>query len=358
LLTENFVVAGAERNGAGATPSRTARIGDDVKWEAPGQVSRHAAPWAGTLRVLTRRRGSIYLLLGRNVLKDGKMLSQPTLGPPPAASPNAVEARNRKTGILERSFALLEAIAAAPAPPAVGDLIERLDLPRASVYRLVDWLLSEGLLAREPARKRLVIGNRLSELACDILRAAVATAPRRTLLEALARETGETCHIGTIDGNRIVYLDRVESAAWPLRLQLTVGSRVPLHATAIGKLFLALSPPRQRRALLAAVELVPLTPATITDRSRLEQELERVRAQGFAVDDQEFLAGAVAVAVPILNRRGEIRAGLALQAPEARMTAAAAKRHLPRLREAALQLARTFGAGAADLPEAPAPAMS
>src|SRR5579875_569967 len=149
--------------------------------------------------------------------------------------------------------------AAAPAPPAVGDLIERLDLPRASVYRLVDWLLSEGLLAREPVRKRLVISNRLSELACDILRAAVATAPRRTLLEALARETGETCHIGAIDGNRIVYLDRVESAAWPLRLQLTVGSRVPLHATAIGKLFLALSPPRQRRALLAAVELVPLT---------------------------------------------------------------------------------------------------
>jgi len=133
---------------------------------------------------------------------------------------------------------------------------------------------------------------------------------------------------------------------------------VPLHATAIGKLFLALSPPRQRRALLAAVELVPLTPATITDRGRLEQELEHVRAQGFAVDDQEFLAGAVAVAVPILNRRGEIRAGLALQAPEARMTAAAAKRHLPRLREAALQLARTFGAGAADLPEAPPPAMS
>ena len=164
------------------------------------------------------------------------------------------------------------------------------------------------------------------------------------------RETGETCHIGTIDGNRVIYLDRVESATWPLQLHLTVGARVPLHATAIGKLFLALAPPRQRRSLLAAVQLTPLTPATITDRGRLEQELESVRRQGFAIDDQEFLPGVVAIAVPILNRRGEIRAGLAVQAPEARMTAATASQHLLRLRQAAEQL-RAFADDFFNIPD-------
>ena len=281
------------------------------------------------------------------------MRGQTTLEP----QPTAPRARGGSAGILGRSFALLETIAASPAPPAVGDLIEKLDLPRATVYRLVEWFLDEGFLMREPVRRRLVIGNRLSDLACEALRAAVAVAPRRSLLEGLARETGETCHIGTIDGNCIIYLDRVESAAWPLRLNLTVGSRVPLHATAIGKLFLALSPLRQRRALFASVETTPLTPATITDRSRLERELERIRDQGFAIDDQEFIAGVVAIAVPIPNRRGEIRAGLAVQAPEARMSAAAAKRHLPRLRDTAERLARSFDAGAADLPEAPVSAL-
>ncbi|MGH7110770.1 MAG: IclR family transcriptional regulator [Stellaceae bacterium] len=266
----------------------------------------------------------------------------------------AARLRNEKAGVLGRSFAVLEAIAAAPAPLGVGDLIERLDLPRATVYRLVDWFLNEGFLVREPVRKRLVIGNRLSDLACDTLRAALVAAPRRTLLETLARETGETCHIGAIDGNRIIYLDRVESAAWSLRLDLTVGSRVPLHATAIGKLFLALSPSRQRHALLAAVELSPLTPATITARSRLDAELRHVRDQGFAIDDQEFIAGVVAIAVPIVNRRGEIRAGLAVQAPEVRMTAADAIRQLPLLREAATQLADSFRGGGADLSEMPA----
>jgi IclR family transcriptional regulator, acetate operon repressor len=276
--------------------------------------------------------------------------------------PDAQRAKTRpgdgKAGILGRSFALLEAIAASPAPPAVSDLVERLDLPRATVYRLVEWFLDKGFLVREPARKRLLIGNRFSNLACEALRAAVAAAPRRSLLETLARETGETCNIGTIDGNRIVYLDRVESATWPLRLHLTVGSRVPLYATGIGKLFLALLPPRQRRALIGAVEPIALTPATITDRGQLEQELERVREQRFAIDNQEFLAGVVAIAVPICNRRGEIRAGLAVQAPEARMSAADAKRHLPRLREAAEQLADSFGASAADPPDAPVSTLS
>jgi IclR family acetate operon transcriptional repressor len=287
-------------------------------------------------------------------LEDGKVHGQTTLASHRGTAAAVARSRDERVGILGRSFALLEAIAASPTPLAVGDLIEKLALPRATVYRLVEWLLNEGFLVREPMRKRLVIGDRLSDLSWNALRAAVAMAPRRTLIEALVRETGETCHIGTIDGNRIIYLDRVESAAWPLQLHLTVGSRVPLHATAIGKLFLALSPSRQRRALLAAAELEPLTPATIIDQTRLDQELECIRDQGFAIDDQEFLAGVVAIAVPITNRRGEIRAGLAVQAPEARMTVEAAKRHLPRLRDTAERLAQTFGAGTADPCDPPA----
>ena len=278
------------------------------------------------------------------------MHGQMTLESEPVALGTVASSGDTKAGILARSLLLLETVAAAPTPPTVGDLIDKLALPRATVYRLVEWFLGEGFLVREPARKRLVIGHRLSTLAFNALHAAVAMAPRRSLLEALVNETGETCHIGTIDGNRIIYLDRVESATWPLQLHLTVGARVPLHATATGKLFLALAPPRQRRTLLAAVQLTALTPATITDHARLEGELESIRHQGFALDDQEFLAGVVALAVPIVNRRGEIRAGLAVQAPEARLSAAAARQHLPRLREAAARLSSIFPDDFSDTP--------
>lgn len=271
------------------------------------------------------------------------------LDPQTAAPPSRARPEPSKTGLLERSFGVLEAVAASPVPLGIGDLIERLELPRATVYRLVDWFLGEGFLMREPSRKRLVIGNRFSELAFNALRAAMTTAPRRLLLEKLARETGETCHIGTIDGDRVLYLDRVESGNWPLQLHLAVGMRVPLHATAIGKLFLALLPARQRHGLLATLELEALTPATHSDRARLEREIEDVRNKGFAIDDQEFLLGVVAIAVPIRNRRGEIRAGLAVQAPQARMTAADAIRHLPILNEMAERIGASFGAGFPDL---------
>ena len=269
----------------------------------------------------------------------------------------AAPSTEAKAGILERCFALLEAVAASPEPPTIGDLIEKLALPRATVYRLVEWFLDEGFLARGPMRKgcALIIGHRFSGLALNALRAAAAMAPPHTLLEMLVQETGEACHIGTLDCNRVIYLDRVESATWPPRLHLPAGSRAPLHATATGKLFLALSPSCQRRALLAALDLIPLTPATITDRDRLEQQLESIRHQGFALDDQEFLAGAVAIAVPITNRRGEIRAGLAVHAPEARMTAAAIDQHLLRLRQAAERLARTFFGDFSDIPVAAPP---
>src|SRR5262249_24856935 len=153
--------------------------------------------------------------------------------------------------------------------------------------------------------------------------------------QALVRTVGETCNIGTIDGSEIVYLDRVETETWPLRLQFSVGSRVPLHCTATGKLFLAYLPPRQRRTLIGALGLQRHTETTLTDPAAPSRALDEIRKEGVSLDAQEFLSGVVCIAVPILGPRGAIRAAIAVQAPEARMAIAEARRHLPALRSAA-----------------------
>src|SRR3546814_3491183 len=117
--------------------------------------------------------------------------------------------------------------------------------------RISDWSSDvcssdlQGLLVREPADKQFTIGPRLNALAIGTVAASVRRAPRHAILEALARETGETCNLGMLDGNAVLYLDRVETH-WPLRLQLSVGSHVPLHCTAMGKLFLSQMPKRAR----------------------------------------------------------------------------------------------------------------
>jgi IclR family transcriptional regulator, acetate operon repressor len=161
-------------------------------------------------------------------------------------------------------------------------------------------------------------------------------------LQRLVNAVNETCNIGTLINGEVVYLDRVEAEHWPLRLQFSVGSRVPLHCTAIGKLLLALAPARRRQALLQSVELRPFTEHTITSRSRLEAELKQIRREQVSFDRQEFLLGVMCAAVPITGKSGEPLAAVAVQAPIARMNVETARGHLPALRLAAAGLAEIF----------------
>jgi IclR family transcriptional regulator, acetate operon repressor len=241
-----------------------------------------------------------------------------------------------------RTFAILDFVAQAPAAVEVSSVIEMLTLPKATAYRLVDGLVSSGYLAREPARKRLIVGSRLTDLAFATMRASMRESSRHALLRRLAHQVNETCNIGVILNSEIVYLDRVESEHWPLRLHFGAGSRVPLHCSAIGKLHLALLPARRRRRLLQSLELRRFTNGTITERPRLETELRQIRKERVSFDREEYIAGVVCVAAPVTRRSGEMLAAIAIQAPEARMNVQVARRHLPALRRATEELADTF----------------
>lgn len=153
-------------------------------------------------------------------------------------------------------------------------------------------------------------------------------------------------NLTTIEGSDIVYLDRVESE-WPLRIALQPGSRVPLHCTASGKLLLALMPATRRKRLVDALPLPRYTDQTIVDARVLARELVRVRRERVATDNEEFIAGLVCVAVPVALGGGRVAASVAVQAPVARMSLAAALRHLPALRRAAAALGTTMDDGAA-----------
>lgn len=240
-----------------------------------------------------------------------------------------------------RAIALLECVAASAEPPALPDLVEATGFPKSTVYRLLLLLESERMLAREPDGKHYATGPRLATLALAALKNSTHRAERHAILQSLMDEVGETCNLTMLDGDEVVYLDRVE-ARWPLRLMLAPGSHVPLHCTASGKLFLALMPPARRRRLLAAAPLKRLTPRTITDEHSLLRELGRIRADRIGTDDEEFLTGLTAVAVPILDVRQRVLATVAVHAPTSRMTITRARTHVPALRRAATKLARTL----------------
>lgn len=254
------------------------------------------------------------------------------------------ERGNGKSGesgsAVARAFALLQCLIGTERPLALAELAGQSGLPKSSVHRMLLMLEQEKLVQREPDGKRYTIGPRFTWLAMEALRNSPQRALRHTILQALVDEVGETCNFTMLAGNEIFYLDRVE-AHWPLRMVLAPGSRVPLHCTASGKLFLALMPPQQCRKLLTAAPLRRHTDNTITNPERLMKALDVIREERVGTDDEEFLAGLTAVSVPVLDRQGKMCAAVAVHAPTVRMSLEQARQHVPALRRAAMALAGT-----------------
>ncbi|MBT6096353.1 MAG: IclR family transcriptional regulator [Rhodospirillaceae bacterium] len=240
---------------------------------------------------------------------------------------------------LQKATLVLDVLLESTHPESLADISAKLDLPRQTVHRVVRQLEELDLVRRDFARDHYYVGSRMISLSINALQSAARLAPIHSVLKQLVADIGETCNIGVLERDEIVYIDRVE-CDWPLRLQLSAGSRVPKHATAIGKLLLAHLPSRTRKRILEAAPLASLTDNTITDPARLEEELKRIRRDGFASDGEENLAGLIGLAVPIHDGDGRVIAGLALHAPAARMSLEAAEEELPQLRSAAAKMQR------------------
>jgi len=258
-------------------------------------------------------------------------------------------AKRDRVAPLLRAFSLLDGIVAADHPLTLAEVATQSGLPNPTVYRMLATLVNAALLRREPDGKRVSAGPALTRLALNVMLNAGARERSRAILQALVAEIGETCNLTMLDGPEVVYLDRVESA-WPLRVSLHPGSRVPLHCTASGKLLLALLPTARRKRLLASLTLDRHTERTLTNPRKLEAELTRIRREGSSVDDQEFMTGLVCVAAPVALPSGRVVASVAVHAPVARMPLPRALMHLPALKRAAGAIGATFAEGAGQRP--------
>ncbi len=241
-----------------------------------------------------------------------------------------------------KAFTVLETIVSAQRPLSVSELTALMDVPTPTMHRIVRLLDADGFLQREPGSRLYSPGPRLVGFALDTLRTSMRSAPRHAVLQKLSATVCETCNFGMIVGNSVAYLDRVE-AAWPLGLKFEPGSYVPIHCTSIGKLLLSALPRRRRDELIKSATLERYTANTMTDAGKLMQEFDRIRKQGYSIDNQEFLAGVVCIAAPVRDKRGNICAGVAISAPQARMSTAEAVGHLATLLAAAEELGRHLG---------------
>jgi len=233
-----------------------------------------------------------------------------------------------------RLFALLEVVASKDQFFSLQNLAEETDIPKPTLHRMLQQLESAGLLERSGDGRQYGTGVRLRRLAESLLLNDTFHGARHGVLRALVNEVGESCNLTALSGSEVMYLDRVETPA-PLRFYLHSGSRVPVHCSASGKLFLAGMTPSQRQRLLAHAPLEAFTPKTLTDLDALEEEIKQVRRQGFALDNEEFLPGLMCVAVLVPSPSGRSNLCVAVQAPIMRLTPDKALGLLPALQRAA-----------------------
>jgi len=239
-----------------------------------------------------------------------------------------------------RAFAIVEAIARAGRALLLSEIVALTGLPKPTAHRMLGQLAQAGLLARLPAAG-YAAGPRLSQLAREVVVGDARQPERRAILQRLVEQVGETCNFTMLDGAEVVYLDRVETAS-PLRVNLQPGSRVPVHCSASGKLLLAQLPAARRARVLDQLDYARYTAHTVAGRTPLEDELERIRTLGYAIDDEEYLEGLVCIAVPVADVRGRAWAAVAIHGPAARLPLATAVSRLPVLHEAAAALADSY----------------
>jgi len=229
-----------------------------------------------------------------------------------------------------RALTLLDALGDSRDEVGVADLSKQVGFHVSTTHRLLATLIAQGYARQNPETGRYALGAKAFHLAESYLGQLDLRRAVRPTLERLSHETGETANLVILEGGEALYLDKVESPQ-SLRIFSRIGRRAPLHCTAAGKVLLASHSRQKVDALLGQRPLEALTRSTITSRSQLRGELEKIYEQGFALDIEECEAGASCIAAPVRNAQGETVAALGISGPSVRMDAQRIQELVPRV---------------------------
>lgn len=218
---------------------------------------------------------------------------------------------------VDRALDLLEALAGLDGPVGVGEVAALTGLPQGTAHRLLRSLQRRGYV-RHDATRKYSLGAAAFRLGDAAQRSLSRSA--RPHLAQLVELAGETANLAVLEGDDVVYVAQVPSPR-TLRMFAEVGRHVPPHSTAVGKVLLAAMDPDRALGVVRRRGLAAMTEHTITDLAAFGVELDRVRAQGFAVDEQEQELGVRCVAVPV-GGGADVIAALSLSGPAERFRGA------------------------------------
>ncbi|PRX35292.1 transcriptional regulator, IclR family [Meinhardsimonia xiamenensis] len=251
----------------------------------------------------------------------------------------------RSDGTVGKALEILDAVASKGRPVRFSELLAESPLPKATLYRLLQTLTNQGLLAYDAELHTYTLGLRLVRLAHQAWKQSSLAPIARPHIDRLAARTGETIHLAQMDQGQVLYVDK-RNAAQPIEMFAQAGKVGPGYCTGIGKAIMAFLEPAAREAAIARQAFLRHTPNTITDPQTLAAELERIRAEGVAFDREEHEPGIICIASPILSGGapgGRVIGGVSITTSTARRSL----EELAALRPDLEETARAIGADAA-----------
>lgn len=243
-----------------------------------------------------------------------------------------------ESGTVGKALGVLELVAAQEAPVRFAELQRLSSLPKATLYRLIQTLVIEGMLAQDPETGAYSLGVRLVRLAHAAWRQSSLAPIARPHLEALAAASGRTVHLAQLDYGHVLYVDR-RDAREPDAIFTDAGKIAPAYSTAVGKAMLAYLDAQQLDQVLAMQSFQRFTSTTLSSEAVLRQSLDRVRERGFAVDLEEYQSGVICVAVPILSAEDRMLGAVSVSASTTHDSLETLEAWVPQLRDCAETIA-------------------
>ncbi len=242
-------------------------------------------------------------------------------------------------GTVAKALDVLDLVSSAGRPLRFSELLDMCDYPKATLHRLAQTLVRQGMLQHDPDTQTYSLGMRLVRMAHSAWRQSSLAPIAQPFIDDLSRDLGETVHLAQLDHAQVLYVDK-RNATRPVEMFSGAGKVGPAYCTGVGKAMLAFLDENELAPIVSQQSFHPFTTHTLSTPQALLEELGNIRNRGFAYDREEHEPGIICVAVPILSLRGRVLGSLSITSTTTRSSLDDLETRVPRIREAAIAIAR------------------
>ena len=246
--------------------------------------------------------------------------------------------KGKSDGTVGKALEILDLVASFERPVRFSDVLERADFPKATVYRFIQTLTSQGMLNYDPDRQTYALGIRLVRLAHSAWQQSSLAPVAHPHIEKLAQEVGETVHLAQLDHAQVLYVDKIDPSK-PIEMFSQAGKVGPAYCTGVGKAMMAYLDQPHLDEVIEQQSFHVFTEHTLANAQSLRAELIDIRSNGYGFDREEHEPSIICIALPILTAQCRVLGALSVTSSTARTNLAALEALVPRIQSAATAIA-------------------